>query len=177
MMSFRSGSHLLVVLQLSTPMLLPKQLEALGDVKWDNIGAKDSSSLFLSIQFSLFDSHIFVSNLSNVDALSCFRHQLKILRNIDSHMSHLDTSNKVLYQPNTYLILILLKKNWIFIPSQEKYNFAIITEHCCDDEAAEFEASLKKLDFIQNYEVKFKGQWIALFEWFRKIFSFIILCQ
>ena len=32
-MSFRSGSHLLVVLQLSTPMLLPKQLEALGDVK------------------------------------------------------------------------------------------------------------------------------------------------
>ena len=79
-------------------------------------------------------------------------------------MSHLDTSNKVLYQPNTYLILIPLQKNSMFISSQEKYNFAIITEHCCDDEAAEFEASLKKLDFIQNYEVKFEGERIALFE-------------
>merc|ERR1711971_950142 len=85
----KSGSHLLVVLQLSTSTLLPKQLQALGDVK----------------------------------------HQLKILRNIDSHMSHLDTSDK------------------------EKYNVAIITEHCCDDTAAEFEASLKNMDFIQNYEV------------------------
>ena len=63
----------------------------------------------------------------------------------------------------------------MFISSQEKYNFAIITEHCCDDEAAEFEASLKKLDFIHNYEVKFERQRIALFEWFDVIFSFIIL--
>jgi len=85
----KSGNHLLVVLQLSTPVLLPQQLELLGDVK----------------------------------------HQLKILRNIDSHMSHVETSNK------------------------EKYNFAIITEHCCDVEAAEFEANLKELDFIENYEV------------------------
>ena len=37
--------------------------------------------------------------------------------------------------------------------AQEKNNFAIITEHCCDVEAAEFEANLKKLDFIENYEV------------------------
>ena len=35
-MSFRSGNHLLVVLQLSTPVLLPQQLQLLGDVKWGN---------------------------------------------------------------------------------------------------------------------------------------------
>ena len=42
----------------------------------------------------------------------------------------------------------------IYPRTQEKYNFAIITEHCCEVEAAEFEANLKKMDFIKNYEVK-----------------------
>ena len=46
------------------------------------------------------------------------------------------------------------ENDWILIPpAQEKYNFAIITEHCCEVESAEFEANLKKLDFIENYEV------------------------
>jgi len=86
----KGGNHHLVLLQLTTPDLLPEQLDQLGgDV----------------------------------------RHKLKILRNIDSHMSDADTSDK------------------------EKYNFAVITEHCCEVEAAEFVANLENLDFVHKYEV------------------------
>ena len=85
------------------------------------------------------------------------RHQLKILRNIDSHMSHVDTSNKVLTtipKHLNYLCSVAHPSLRKLPPAQEKYNFAIVTEHCCEVEAAEFEANLKKLDFIENYEVK-----------------------
>ena len=60
--------------------------------------------------------------------------------------------------------MMIVKKLLFVIPIQEKYNFAIITEHCCDDTAAEFEASLKNMDFIQNYEVSVRGRILFYFD-------------
>ena len=64
-----------------------------------------------------------------------------------------DPSFSDFFSGEQYWLLIDPWRKVLIIDAQEKYNFAIITEHCCDVEAAEFEANLKELDFIENYEV------------------------
>ena len=71
---------------------------------------------------------------------------------------HIKQGPYIIPETSELLLLIAHPSLRKLPPAQEKYNFAIVTEHCCEVEAAEFEANLKKLDFIENYEVK----WIAL---------------
>ena len=137
-MSFRSGNHLLVVLQLSTPVLLPQQLQLLGDVKWGNSVTKRQTNKQkgkkrTNKQTSRVANWTICPNIcyclrrtvtyQNMDLWWLFfRHQLKILRNIDSHMSHVETSNKVLtsskhlnYWCWSFFLWLLLRRTVLII--------------------------------------------------------------
>ena len=102
LMSFRSGNHLLVVLQLSTHTLLPQQLELLGDVKWGNFWL-----VFINLVFG--PQRIFV-----VEASTILHETFQDNRNPA-------TWSKIFMIQDNYLCFTLLKSNFlsclkIFVP-------------------------------------------------------------